>query len=156
MTKSLRRLVVAVASILVCSMSFLCVTLAKYSTTVDKNINATAKAWEITVTAAGEVDGAVDLGKIAPGSSGSVVVTIANAGEVDATYSIALDSEIEKPEGLTITIADADKTGEVAVNGSKEVTINYSWAFDGNDTDDTSWAGQDISVGVTVTAEQKA
>lgn len=155
MTKSLRRLVVAVASILVCSMSFLCVTLAKYSTTVDKEINATAKAWEITVTAEGETAGAVDLGKIAPGSSGSVKVTIANAGEVDATYSIAISAE-DKPEGLTISIQDADKTGEIAVDGSKEVTINYSWAFEGNNEDDTSWAGQDISVGLTVTAEQKA
>lgn len=155
MTKSLRRIVVAVASILICSMSFLCVTLAKYSTTVDKTINATAKAWEITVTADGETAGAVDLGQIAPGSEGSVVVTIANGGEVDATYSIAISAD-DKPEGLTISIQDADKTGEIAVDGSKEVTINYSWAFEGNNEDDTSWAGRDISVGVTVTAEQKA
>ena len=102
--KTLRRVVVLVLSLLLCSMSFLCVTLAKYSSTENKTISTTAKEWSFEVSAASEENGTITLGNIAPGDSGSVVLKIENTGEVKASYTVVCTiEEGNGPEGLTFT-----------------------------------------------------
>lgn len=94
---------------------------------------------------------------IAPGTKGSFKVTLKNASEVDAKYSV--DFNIENADNInlefstdgtnyskTLTGLDAK---DIAMNGTDEFTIYWQWAYEaGKDAEDTT-------LGIAGTAKPK-
>lgn len=86
-------------------------------------------------------------GLIAPGTQGSFEFTITNSSEVNGTYKLEFTSNEEVAQiqysidGTTWkdTIADLTTTDiELDMNSSITIKVQWTWAFDGNDTNDTN------------------
>lgn len=137
--KALRRICIMVVCALLCSLSFLSVTLAKYTTEINGSASVAVDTWEIT--AEGETsEFTINLGdKAAPGKSGDIKINLANNGTVDATYSIEIIAG-EKPVALTLTPSGAC-TGSLAAGDELEDLVigSWSWDFDAADNDDNDW-----------------
>ena len=158
--KTLRRVVVLVLSLLLCSMSFLCVTLAKYQTTVTGTVSAPVAKWVFTAEGETSTFTIDDLGtKLAPGTDGSFTIDLANASDVMADYTVDALAKVAEgdtlPEGFNVTVENG--TGSLDKTGDATVTINWAWAFDGVDTYfNTTDYSKTITIEVTVIGTQKA
>lgn len=117
---------------------------------------------------------------IAPGTTGSFNLVLANASEVTAAYTIALaetsntksipvEYSLDNSTWKTATDFAVDTTANtIAAGGNKTVTVYWKWSFVGNDstnfkttqTDTTDTAlgtaetAPSITVQATITAEQ--
>lgn len=88
----------------------------------------------------------VVAGLIAPGTQGQFTLALLNASEVNATYSI--DYTVTNTANIPIkfSIDDGDSWGtledvtDIAINmnASDSYTIQWKWAFDGDDVLDTT------------------
>ena len=140
-------------------------TFAKYTTTVTGEATATVAKWEIEVkdgetavsgetvefslfdtindTDATNKETDVAEGKIAPGTSGSFKLTVANKSEVNAEY--AIDYTVTKTANIPIKFSVdggqswtedlADVTGTLdMIDGetidNEEITVQWMWAFE--------------------------
>lgn len=100
--------------------------------------------------------------KIAPGTKGSVEITIANKSDVDATYAITfeetnpLNANIKYSlDGTTygdISSLNISTTEIAKTTGIASKTIYWKWEFDGNDTQVGFKAGTVADATVTVLA----
>ena len=103
--------------------------------------------------------------KIAPGTSGSGEIVLKNDSEVAAQIS-ANFTATGTPTGMTITYTYANSNGSdsgtvgntpIAIGISETVTITVAWVWDfeeANANNDTSYAGEDITVSASFTVEQ--
>lgn len=154
------------------SLSLVSGTWAKYTSTVSGEDSARVAKWDITYTdkdtsIKGEVanrviefdlfntvldtDGgatetdifASDGSLIAPGTKGSFQFTVANNSEVNATYAVEFDVELN---GVPVVFT-IQKNSDTAANGLNNIpatafamgetvtyTITWEWDFDGDDT----------------------
>ena len=108
---------------------------------------------------------------IAPGTSGSFELVLENKSEVSAKYGIeytvantasipvqfSVDGGKTWTESLTDVVADDTNTKLAANSGSKTITVQWKWAYEGNDTTDVT-LGKDgtakLEVSAKVTATQ--
>lgn len=107
-------------------------------------------------------------GLIAPGTSGSFALEVKNASEVTASYTIGLaltndnnvplefstDGGVSWAETLSVSSA---KT--IAINATDTTTVQWRWAFDGDDTAlgiaaQTASSVPSVTVTTTITATQ--
>ena len=105
---------------------------------------------------------------IAPGTEGSFTIALANNSEVDATYeidytvtrtdnSIPVEFSVNAGQTWTADLADVAATRINMDNATANITVQWRWLFDGDDTTDTTLgtAGTDtITVSAKVTATQ--
>ncbi len=101
---------------------------------------------------------------IAPGTSGKFALKLKNASEVAAEYTVEFTvtkSDETLPiqfsvDGNTWTNDLADVTAtSLAMNAEAEITVQWKWAFEGNDTTDTA-LGSEGTASVTVSAKVTA
>ncbi len=173
--KSLRRTSVLVVAILLITMSFLCVTLAKYTTTIQGTGNATLADWVITAndkTDSFTVDlvndrtnDAIDGTMLAPGAKGVITVNVKNESDVPALYTVKIETTTG-PKALhyytdaNCTMAyDTENgiTGDLAFSETDEVKIYWKWDFNEAGNDDNSWTSEatdTFKATITVSAEQ--
>lgn len=108
---------------------------------------------------------------IAPGTSGSFDLVLENKSEVSAKYGIeytvtntatipvqfSVDDGKTWTDSLTNVVASDTDTKLAANNGSKTITVQWKWAYEGNDTTDVT-LGKDgtakLQVSAKVTATQ--
>lgn len=101
---------------------------------------------------------------IAPGTSGKFEFSVKNASEVNALFNMTLTFTNEKAiplefsfdNGTTwVKYSEAVTTGDVELNmdatDPTKVTVQWKWAFDGNDVTDTTLGVEGTAV-VTVLA----
>ena len=102
---------------------------------------------------------------IAPGCGGYVTVTLTNSSEVEATYAVAYTAaEAGVPLKWSATNNGTDWTETptnisattIAAGGQATITLYYMWAFEGDNTADTTLgaagtAAPSITAVVTVT-----
>lgn len=165
--RKLSKLLMIVLILAVLSLMLIVGTYAKYTTklTSDNTTTAIAKwAWTIgtedinsgTTTFSFDLFGSildtvddntetnVVSGKIAPGTEGSVEITIANKSDVDATYAITfeetnpLNANIKYSlDGTTygdISSLNISTTEIAKTTGTASKTIYWKWEFNGDDT----------------------
>lgn len=157
--KGLRKILLLVVSALVCSISFLCVSLAKYTTTDSDTQSAPVAKWNLTLakqSAEYSFDEFSQLPFLAPGSEGSFKIVIQNASDVKANYTVTADTE-DAPKAFSVTVASP--TGTLDTTDSVEVTINWAWEFDQSENDDNDWFNTTdyekmLTIKVTVAGEQ--
>lgn len=159
------------------SSIFVAGTYAKYASTIDgKQGEAVIAKWTFA-TANEDITMDVDFtttydadtliaDRIAPGTSGTFAIELSNAGgETGVDYTITFGTITPTIAGLTLTsggsaIPAAGLTGTIAPNGSDTVTINWEWAYEGNDSQDTTLgeaggaSGTKLVVPVTITGVQ--
>lgn len=123
-----------------------------------------AETWKDTRTSQDEVLN-VTQNMLAPGTSGSFSLDVTNSSDVNAKFNMSFDftSLAGIPLTFTYTVGgDAYTPGNFVAIGkgeTKTVTVNWVWAFEGNDTTDTA-AGEaavtnsTLDVGATVIVEQ--
>lgn len=109
---------------------------------------------------------ATDGSIIAPGTQGSFDLVINNTSEVNATYSIdyTITNEDSIPVQFSVdgtnwssSLEDVAATPIAHTNGTKTITVQWKWAFDGNDNVDTLLGldgDAEISVAVKITFTQ--
>lgn len=109
---------------------------------------------------------AIDGSIIAPGTQGSFDLVINNTSEVNATYSIdyTITNEDSIPVQFSVdgtnwssSLEDVAATPIAHTNGTKTITVQWKWAFDGNDNVDTLLGldgDAEISVAVKITFTQ--
>ena len=170
-------------------------TYAKYTTETNLTAEATVAKWSIKVndndikdsttfnlfdtiydtTTAGGEETDVSTGKIAPGTKGSFSMIIKNESEVTAEYTISykvegarVPLEFSTDDGLTWTkTLNATEAKTLAKEGGNDtVTVQWRWAFSGNEstnytttqTDksdtDLGEAASTVTVTATLTASQ--
>ncbi len=105
----------------------------------------------------------VQAGKIAPGTSGSFTFDLENASDVTVQYSI--DFDVTNSNDIPIefsldgttwnkqldSIAPSTDT-VMAINGTKAVTINWRWTFNGDSAADTVLGTREPAPTITVKA----
>ena len=108
---------------------------------------------------------------IAPGTSGSFELVLENKSEVSAKYGIeytvantasipvqfSVDGGKTWTESLTDVVADDTNTKLAANSGSKTITVQWKWAYDGTDTKDVElgkYGTAKLEVSAKVTATQ--
>ena len=106
---------------------------------------------------------------IAPGTSGSFELVLENKSEVSAKYGIeytvantasipvqfSVDGGKTWTESLTDVVADDTNTKLAANSGSKTITVQWKWAYEGNDTTDVT-LGKDGTAKLKVIAKVTA
>ena len=160
--KALRRICIMVVCALLCSLSFLSVSLAKFTTSKEGSATAEIAVWNFTASTSAQAQSfefalCEEDQKLAPGDSGSFDIYLANASDVSANYTIEAEVVGDAPAGFTATASKS--SGSLGLTGSETVTVNWAWAFEGNDENDNQWyskAGdvKTITIKVTVTGEQ--
>lgn len=145
--KTLRRVVVLFIGALLCSMSFLCVTLAKYQSTYEGTGSGTMATWEFEVygekvTTAEKFTAKINDDKvIKPGDTGSFKIVLENVGSVDADYVISIDDGYEKPLAFS-TGFDANQdpsSGTIEAGETVVVFVTWTWEFEMLNNDDMEW-----------------
>lgn len=104
----------------------------------------------------------VKAGKIAPGTQGQFKFVLTNNSDVNvkATVNLTVTNEKNIPVVLTYTgNGETDATiptqiviDKIGMSGSSEITFNWEWPFEGNDTTDTG-LGLEGTAAITVSAE---
>ena len=92
--------------------------------------------------------------KLAPGRTATATIIIdASESDVYVDYLLSVSTE-NLPENASINPSSDE--GQIAYNGTKEITLTLTWDGDVTDIDDTSdgKAAEDITVDVNVTATQ--
>lgn len=98
--------------------------------------------------------------KVAPGTKGSFTIGLANTSDVTASATITLDvSNVPTPIVFTATGATLSKSGNTITltlgsnlaktSGTADVTVNWVWAFEGNDTIDMGYANGSNSMEIS-------
>ena len=158
-------------------------TFAKYTSTATATATATIAKWDIKLKDAPiannvefslvdtwvndneTVTGSVADKKIAPGTSGFGEIVLKNDSEVAARISADFTAT-GKPTGMTITYTYVNSNGSdsgnvgntpIAIGIGETVTIKvaWEWAFDdANANNDTSFAGEEMTVSASFTVEQ--
>jgi hypothetical protein len=145
-------------------------TVAAWSFTVNDKEIATSSAQNLEIdlfstimdTKDGKAETDVKSGLLAPGTTGSFALNIKNTADVNATYTLALSAtnaaniplEFSTDGGKTWSsdLATVTANGSLAMNATKAVTVNWRWAYEGDDTALGIQAqGGDVSVVVTAT-----
>lgn len=104
----------------------------------------------------------VSASHIAPGTKGSVELTIKNASEVTAKYEIAVSDDLtSSPIVYTIKKGETEVTGEqtIEIGATDTLTISWVWAFSSSDTQDEAdtllgIAGGQVKTTATLTLTQ--
>lgn len=96
----------------------------------------------------GSAETDISSGKIAPGTSGAFAIKVDNKSEVNATYKMnfSVTNTANIPLEYSVNGTEwksqiSDLNFEKALNGetgTDTVTVQWRWAFDGNDTQDTA------------------
>lgn len=105
----------------------------------------------------------VKAGVIAPGTSGGFEFNLKNTSDVTAQYSIHFDVKNENNIPIEFSLDGADWNKKLTnitasedtimpVNGTKAVGIKWRWAFDGDNTFDTSLGTKEKAPTITVKA----
>lgn len=144
--------------------------IAKWSFTVnDKDITAATDLVidvtdTMTVTEDDGVNADLDVadGLLAPGTQGSFVIELENTSEVTARYGIVFTVDTDgiplefsldgSAWGATLDEITASDATQLAASATKEVTVYWRWAFDGNIATDTALGVDAANVQLTVTA----
>ena len=156
-------------------------TFAKYTTTVNGAATAKVATWDVTVANTTETfafnlfetlkdsngtDNETDVDTsskiIAPGTSGSFAINVANSSEVNAKYSttftVKVDGVATAEADLPFTFTKTGLTGNLAMgSGTATINVNWVWPFletDAANTADMNLAGKTVTVEVAVTVEQ--
>ena len=167
--KTLRRVVVLVLSLLLCSMSFLCVTLAKYQSNFTGSGTGTVATWEFavngttlgeTVTEFAEIEITSDDVKFAPGASNKVALEVINVGSVDAVFGVEVNGEYDAPNAFSVEISVPDD-GEIAAGATATVILSWNWEFTEDIEDDMLWystaeEAKTITIPLAITFTQAA
>jgi len=161
------------------STSVISGTFAKYTSTASGTDTAKVAKWDIKLDGAaiaqtfgfdlfetivdtvdGNADEEVAANVIAPGTKGSFDIVLKNDSEVDAQYKIDFTSD-NKNVPLTYTVkVDGTTTGtglanvafaRIDMGETKTVTVEWVWAFDGDDTVDTGLGLNPVEPTVTAT-----
>lgn len=107
-------------------------------------------------------------GKIAPGDSGTITLTITNKAEVDVAYEVEIDDLTDSagaalPENnqLSVAVAGGATTGTIAYQSggrTATVTLNVTWTAVDNETPNSQDVGiaglSNIKIPVKVTVRQ--
>lgn len=98
---------------------------------------------------------------IAPGTKGQFKIAVTNSSEVNAeyaaTFTYKVDGTAVAANTLPITFTATSATGNIAMNNSTEIVVDWVWAFletDDANTTDLNLAGKEITVEVAVTVSQ--
>ena len=144
--------------------------IAKWSFTVnDKDITtATDLVIDVTDTMTVTEDDGVNAdldvadGLLAPGTQGSFVIELENTSNVTARYGIVFTVDTDgiplefsldgSAWGATLDEITASDDTKLAASATKEVTVYWRWAFDGNIATDTALGVDAANVQLTVTA----
>lgn len=102
----------------------------------------------------------VKEGLIAPGTQGSFEFVLKNTSEVTAKYNIELSVDNANiplefsidDETWVNNLEELELSDVIAINGEKNVTVKWRWAFEG-DTD-SLLGGQQVTVSANITATQ--
>lgn len=154
-------------------------TYAKYTTTTSGTGTAIIGKWDVNLANAEaaplEQDFTIDLAEtmtnseatfIQPGSTGSFTITVNNAGDVPAKVSASLSdtyTEMFTKGQFTMNItAPAGVADGVTIepSASEDVTITWTWAYDGSADEEDTTIGSSSSqtaetiCGITLTATQ--
>ena len=116
---------------------------AKWSFKIAKNGNQTQK---IQLADTVNKDTLID-GKIAPGTSGSIIVTVDGTGsEVDLNYAVQFANEQNKPNNLTFTYDGVDYQslselpliyGDIKYDSevkTKDIVVSWRWGYERGST----------------------
>ncbi len=155
--KSLRRTSVLVVAVLLITMSFLCVTLAKFTTSINGSTNEiTVAKWNFTADNATETFTITfDADKLAPGDKGSFTVALANASDVKASYTVEAALSGNAPKAMLVSVSE-NSSGTLEENDSENATITWAWAYDQEGNDDNDWfntSAYSKTITITVTVE---
>ena len=104
----------------------------------------------------------VKEGLIAPGTSGAFEFNLENSSDVTTRYAIKLSIDNENVplefsidgDTWTTDLENLVASDIIAINGTKNVTVKWRWAFGENEITDASLGGQEITVTASVTAAQ--
>ncbi len=167
---------------------FVSSTFAKYTSSVSGSDTVTVAKWAITINETDatqtqsvafdlfstikdsdgtSAEGDVKADRIAPGTSGSFNLAVANNSEVTAKYGIAfeitgatipIEYSIDGGQSWKASLDDVAET-QIAQGGNANVTVMWRWPFSTSaqqDTTDTSAgiAASTITVNATITATQ--
>ena len=164
--------------LLVCvllSTSVISGTFAKYTSSATTNDSAKVAKWSVLVndedvagtteksitidlfntvldTKTGEKETDIEANDgtlIAPGTKGSFVIELTNSSEVNATYDLVFTVENEDEIPIEFTgLADADDAA-IGMGETKSVTVEWVWAFEGDDVLDTTLGMEEAVIEVT-------
>lgn len=135
------------------------ITYAKYIASESGTGQAQIAKWGFELIKDGQETKKVDLastidedtlvnGKIAPGTSGQIVISVDGAGsEVDLDYTIEFANEKNKPNNLIFTYMGNNYTSltDIVINGKikyyeenkrKEAIVFWKWAYETGTTED--------------------
>ena len=144
-------------------------TFAKYATEATGTATATVATWNIDLNDTDmntftfnlfdtlkdsdktndETDVDTDAKVIAPGTSGSFQIKLANNSQVNAGYEVEIETPQNFPTSLTF---DYTSTGTLAMDAETTITVNWVWAF--TEEVENSYAGQSFNVTAKVTVSQ--
>lgn len=101
-------------------------------------------------------------GLIAPGTSGAFEFNLENSSDVTTRYAIKLSIDNENVplefsidgDTWTTDLENLVASDILAINGTKNVTVKWRWAFGENEITDSSLGGQGITVTANITAIQ--
>ena len=171
-------LLIALLLLVGISSIFVAGTYAKYTSTITGTQGEAVIAKWAFATDNASVDMDLDLtgsiaastltaDRIAPGTSGTFTIELSNEhSEVAVDYTISFGTVTPTIAGLTLTsggsaIPASGLTGTINVGQTQNVVINWTWDYNGNDSDDTSHGeaggetGTKLTLPITITGVQK-
>ncbi len=180
--KSFRRLSVLILAVLVMTTTILCGTFAKYMTSIEATADITVAKWNFkadgntanyTLELSPNSYSNVKSNTIAPGTSGSFDIVLANDSDVAAVVDVIFTAS-NKPANLKFytTFSNGAYTGEIteasgsynvltdsamATDATQTVTVYWDWAFGSTAESDQSTIATGsyaMNIKVTVSAEQ--
>ena len=140
---------------------------------------STQKTFAVDLAATTELDGGADEqvdttneGILAPGTKGSFSISLENKSQVSASYAVSFEYEdaSKAPTNLKFCATEngtystlADLNGAFAAveeenrtlahtNGTDTITVYWKWEF--TNTDETSYAGNEIVINATIDLTQ--
>lgn len=123
-------------------------------------------------TVDGNTDNEVDLGNdlnvIAPGTKGSFSIELVNNSQVSASYAVsfAYEDASNAPANLKFCATEGGTYGALTAltytdtlkykndGNDDQTTITVYWKWEFNDTDETSYAGNEIVINATIDLTQ--
>ncbi len=182
-TRSFRRLSVLVLAVLLMTSTILCGTFAKYTTSQNLSGTTNAATWSVevndtattteamTLTLSPDAASNVKSPILAPGTTGSFAIKVANKGQVNLSYTVTFevtgdfadnanivfytDSANKSTSTLTASEGKYTTAAETLVyeTGSATTTIYWSWEWD-DTTVENDYAGKTFAISAVVDAVQ--
>lgn len=87
---------------------------------------------------------------IAPGTKGSFDIVLTNSSEVNATYDLTFTLDNDDNIPIVFTGMTNEDDTAIGMGDTKTITVNWEWAFDGDDTIDTTKGKEEPVVSLTV------